>query len=244
MTHSKSTPIWLAVDRLKYVQFPWRFLTLVILSFSFVVGVIPGVFAKWKRRHKIIARLAATIPQMFIVSVLLLSLILFNWDYFLPENGRMGPLTDEEKFSGVAWELQQTAGIYDYLPVYAETAPKESRMYLAEVMDGEGRVYDEESGTDWARFGVDIESEEALVRIGVLKFPGWIVYVDGGETEIFLKNDEKWGRMSIRLPEGSYRVEARLHDTPVRLASNTISLISWLGLIGYLVWRKSTNDKE
>lgn len=36
MIHNKSTPIWLHIQAMRFVQFPWRFLTLVILSFSYL----------------------------------------------------------------------------------------------------------------------------------------------------------------------------------------------------------------
>ena len=44
----------------------------------------------------------------------------------------MGNLTDQEKFSGEAWQLQLTAGIYDYLPQTAKMAPKAEAKVIAD----------------------------------------------------------------------------------------------------------------
>ena len=98
MTHSKATPIYQALPFLALVQFSWRFLTLVIFAFSFLVGAIV-LFV----RKSLIS---------YVAVFLSLAIIIAGWSYFLPQGGRMGKLSDEEKFSGAAWDLQQTAGIY------------------------------------------------------------------------------------------------------------------------------------
>ncbi|MEJ2441715.1 MAG: hypothetical protein P8Y06_02235 [Patescibacteria group bacterium] len=222
MAHPRSTPIWLLFSQLRLVQFPWRFLTLIIFSFSFIIGALPKLAEKFRIKGKIVVVLLAAL------------LLLLNWNYFRPEHGRMGKLTDEEKFSGAAWELQQTAGIYDYLPIGAKEAPKGPRKVLAEVMGGEGQISKGESGTYWAKFNVDIESENSLVRIDIFKFPNWKVTVDGQEVDTFIPEDEKWGRMYIDVPEGEHEVYAQLYNTWPRTLGNIISLISLGGLLVFI----------
>src|SRR6185369_8844955 len=50
MIHPKSDPIWKLIDQLKYLQFPWRFLGLVIFFISVSVGslvkTLPQKFSK------------------------------------------------------------------------------------------------------------------------------------------------------------------------------------------------------
>lgn len=220
MAHSRSTFIWRLIPPLGYLQFSWRFLTLIIFSFSLLAGSVSLMFKNKRIRN-------------WIVGGLTVGVMLFNWNYFLPENGRMGNLTDEEKFSDAAWDLQQTAGIYDYLPVYAETAPKEPRMQLAEILEGEALVSEEKEGTDWAEFKIKVESEEATIRLGIFKFPGWRIFVDDMEVENFVPDDEKWGRMWVKVGQGEHRVTANFSNTPVRSLANLISLVSWIGLLTY-----------
>lgn len=215
MAHSRSTFIWNSIAPLKFVQFPWRFLTLVILSFSLVAGYL------------------AKLSKLSIALVVIL--ILFNWNYFLPEHGKLGALTDKEKFSGAAWELQQTAGIYDYLPNDAKEAPKEPRKTLADIVGGVGEVIEEKSGTNWASFGVNLASE-GVVRINIFKFAGWKVFVDGGLVRSSIDNDN-WGRMHINVPQGEHKITARMYDTWPRTIGNIISLGSWLFLAIYFLGR-------
>lgn len=226
MTHSKSTFIWTHISPLAFVQFPWRFLTIVILCFSFAAGaivvLIPSKVVYWTG------------------GVLVAALIALNWNYFTVQGGHLGALTDEEKFSGVAWDLQQTAGIYDYLPKYAVTAPKEPQAGegLAQVMNGSVKVTRAYQITNYASFNANVASDSSEVRIGILKFDGWKAYIDGRETQISIPDEEKWGRIWINLPKGEHKVELRFTKTPARAAADAISFISWIALPALIIWRK------
>lgn len=223
MTHTRSVRLWQAFAPLQFVQFPWRFITLSILSFS----IAAGGFIKLLQMNKVGA-------SKFLAVVLIVAVILLGKDYFKPE--AIGPLTDEKKFSGAAWELQQTAGIYDYLPKGAKTAPKEPQKSVADILEGDGEIRDAEQGTNWARFKV-AAGEDVRVRINIFEFPEWKVFVNGQETATEVGDDE-WGRMHITVPGGEHEVFAKLYNTPVRKAGNAISLASWIALITSPFWRR------
>ncbi len=224
MTHSRSTPIWQLFKTLNYVQFPWRFLTIVIFCFSFLAGSVPLLLPK---------KLG-----IYLGIILSAGLIIWNWNYFLPEHGHLGPLTDTQKFTGVAWELQQTAGIYDYLPIAAEIAPRGPQKSLAEVIDGKGDIISPKESTNWATFNANITSNYALVRINIFQFPNWRVFIDGTEAQIKMGKDEKIGRIYVNVPNGMHQVYARLYDTWSRTLGNIISLVTWVVLIALLILRK------
>lgn len=231
MNHVKSTPIYQSLPFLALVQFPWRFLTLVTFAFSFLAGAAFILFDKFfPKRSSLYA------------AILLIGVIAFNWSYFLPENGKMGNLTDEEKFSGEAWQLQLTAGIYDYLPRTAKMAPKAEAKVVAEVVnpktgellrDTKVKIFDEQKGTDWIKFKV--EGDASTVRINTFEFPTWIVKLDGKEIKEYVPDNESWGRMWIDVPAGSHQIEARFVDSPIRKVSNYLSLFSWVVLIAFLL---------
>jgi len=225
MTHNKSTPIWLEFDHfLKFVQFPWRFLTLTILCFSFVVGAFPKLLNREKAKMAVFLLIGAVVG--------------FNFGYFQPEE--MGPITDQQKFTGVAWDMQQTAGIYDYLPGTAEFAPQARREVEAEFIEGKGILYFEKhpERTNWLAFNVDVKDGIAKLRLNVLDFPEWQVLVDGKEVDEFIEEAEEWGRIYIEVPQGEHFVYARLTNTPIRSLANGISLATWLGLLAYPLVRK------
>lgn len=231
LTHNKSIFIWQLVQPLEFVQFPWRFLTLVILSFSFVVG-----FA--------FVHLPKALRVLLAVIFIFLS-VSYSWNYFVPESGQLRPLTDEEKFQGIPWDRQQTAGIYDYLPVQADTAPTQARTNLVDYIDGSGSVMDVQEGTDWAKFVLQAD-EDSLVRINLYDYPEWEVLVNGNEVEEFVPEEESWGRMHIQVPSGTHQVSIELQNTPVRIVGNILSVLSWGALIAavYYLYKKPWDVKR
>mgnify|MGYP001563193482 CR=1 FL=1 len=226
MTHLKSVFIWQAIPPLAYVQFPWRFLTLVILGFSFIAGSLTNLLPK-------------KISYVAAVGLVALLLVL-NWNYFTVQNGKLGALTDTEKFSAAAWDLQQTAGIYDYLPKYAVTAPKEpqGKGGLTEVMRGQAKVTNPYQKSNFASFDVDVTDAESQIRVGIFKFDGWRAYVDGRETEIYVPEEEQWGRSWIKVTGGVHKITFKFANTPIRTIGNAISIASWLLLPALIIWRK------
>lgn len=225
MAHEKSTFIWKLIPPLAFVQFPWRFLTIVILCFSFIAG---SVVLFMKSLGKIGA---------IITSSLVILLVIINWNYFLPLGGKMGKLTDKEKFSGAAWDLQRTAGIFDYLPKAARENPKEGQKLLAEFMVGAGSIENPKEGTDWASFTVNSTTSASTVRIGIFQYPVWKTFVDGKEVKNYVPETEAWGRMYIDVAQGTHNITLKLYNTPLRSVANIISLITWLGLIGFAIRR-------
>jgi hypothetical protein len=217
MTHSKSTPLWQHFAPLAYVQFPWRWLTLVILGISFSAGYLSVLIPK------------TISPQLTVVIITIC--ILSALPFFEPETGKLGPLTDEQKFSGIAWDMQRTAGIMDYLPKTAIENPREGANTIASTVTGMGQFSDIHQGTDWADFTSTVSTPESLVRLNIFQFPDWKIFVNGQSVTPTIPSTEKWGRMYITLPRGTSHVEARLYDTPIRTLANSVSVLSWIALL-------------
>lgn len=65
MAHVRSTPIWLKIPPLKFVQFPWRFITLSILSFSIVAGSLVTFL---ENRKNTLAKLSALALVVMVIA--------------------------------------------------------------------------------------------------------------------------------------------------------------------------------
>ena len=222
MCHNKSAYIWRSIIYLKFVQFPWRFLSLNVFGFSLAAGGLYYLLnqIKFFKKEKM---------KVFFVIPFLLAVILVNWNYFKPV--RNGEMTDEEKFSGEAWRIQQQAGIRDYLPINADKDPDMQRKNLSEITNGKGIIKDEKWGTNWASFDVDLESDENTIRVNIFDYPDWKVFVDGQEVSLYIDENDNWGRISFDLSKGSHAVILRLYNTTLRKISNFISLSSIVILI-------------
>lgn len=231
MAHLRSTPIWLFFEKLEIVQFPWRFLTLVIVSFSFLAGFGVYIVESWNKW-------AGRVLTMGLI----LAVMWFNKDYFRPE--WMGPLTDKEKFSNAAWELLQTAGIYDYLPKDAKIAPQGPREEAADIVDGQAVISEVKEGTNWFKANIKAETDNTKIRVSIFNFAGWKAFIDGKSVKIELDKKDELGRMHVVVPKGEHRLELKLFNTPPRTIGNTISLISWSALLVSLLYIRKTKVYE
>jgi hypothetical protein len=218
LAHQRSTPIWQALPVLAFAQFPWRF---VGLASFFATALAGSVFVLIKNEGK-----AAILAGLLIIAV-----VSFNFSFFRPE--KILKITDEEKlFSAKGWHKLQTDAIFDYLPIYAQYPPAEEAPKLPQVISSQAEIKNFQKGTNWQKFEAEVESE-SIIMLPTYDFPGWQVLVNGKPVEI--NHENELGLITFHLRAGSHRIEAKLKDTPVRAISNFISLISWVGIAGFVI---------
>lgn len=229
LAHQRSTPIWQALPILTSMQFPWRFVGLA----SFFAVILSGsIFILIKNSKK----------AFILCLIMIFAVIAFNLSFFHPE--KILRMTDEEKlFSAKGWHKLQTDAIFDYLPIYAEKPPGKPAPKEPWFVRGEGgEIKNFRKGTNWQKFEAEVISE-SIIMLPVYDFPDWQVLVNGEPIEISHENE--LGLITFRLGTGSYQIEARLKNTPVRQTANLISLISWLGMIGFVIkYRHGGADKS
>lgn len=209
MINPRSEFIWRSVDSLKYLQFPWRFLLLVIFFTSFISGSFSLTYLKEKR---------------YIWVTLLVLIVSLNFFYFKPE--KFIQTSDKALLSGANWDKQIKRSIFDYLPIYAKEPPAELATQRYQILTGETKVVDFKEGTNWFSFKTDTKTH-TIIRLSQYYFPDWKIFVDGKQINVEYKNNSL-GLMTIILGEGKHKVDARLYDTPIRAVSNTITLAATL----------------
>lgn len=80
-----------------------------------------------------------------------------------------------------------------------------------------------------------VTTQSARVTINTTYFPGWHVFVDSKEVPVAYKNT--YGVMTFTVPSGNHLISARFTETPVRLAADIASLVSFVLLIAWVVYR-------
>ncbi len=212
MTHNKSAPVWELIKILAFVQFPWRFLSIVIFSSSLLGAFFVYV---WEGKKTIV-----------ISTVIVVLTVILNWQYFKPEHFYFN-LTDTNILSGQNFTDQQKGALLDYLPKTA-LEPRELAPQNPYVVSGEAEVrYFEKRSSSW-NFKSVVETESKL-EVPVFDFPGWKVFVNN--KEIPHTNDNVLGRIEIALPPGEFSVRGKFSNTPIRTLANTISIFSFSVLI-------------
>ena len=224
LMHEKSSFIWSAITPLKWLQFPWRFLSLTGFIFSFLSAYAVMNFGKAKN----------------VVGILAISLVLIlHAGFFSPQ--KWLNISDKEKLSGALWEKELTASIFDYLPIYAELPPKFKAPELPEVVDGKAEFSDYYKGSNYQTGKLKVE-KDATIRLPVFDFPGMTVLLNGRKVNHVnnncVKEDFCMGLISFNASKGEYDFRVELNNTPVRTAGNLISVLS-LFAVAIILFKKN-----
>jgi hypothetical protein len=233
MGHLRSNPIWAWIKPLEFLQFPWRWLSLVIFGVSFLSGSL--VFLKYQisniKYQKYVELLIFT---FLIIGVILYNHKYFTWDIYYPQ------MTDEEKFSGENWKRQLTSSIFDYLPISAPLPPVGPPAGDLVIVAGAGEYVTLEKAADSQIYELALK-EESVVRLNTFYFPNWRYWLSNGESVELTdyKLHEELGVPEFKIPAGEYTLSTKLEDTLVRKIGNWVSMIGWGAfLIFVLKWSR------
>lgn len=237
LMHQRSTFLWEIFTPLSWLQFPWRFLAISIFLLSILSGI--AVYLVDRLDFKLRGQNLAVIFGI----ILIVGSILLYGNFFKPY--RWFDISDQDKFTGESWEKQLTISIFDYLPIYAKLPPNKKAPQYPEILEGEAEFTQYSKGSNF-QTGQVIVNDEALIRLPLFDFPGMKVKVDGLEVTHWNDNcrgqEFCLGLITFKIPEGDHKIDGRLTRTPVRIAGDTISLISLAFLI-WLLFKGYKNEK-
>lgn len=106
LTHNKSTFIWEHTLFMAYIQFPWRFLGMVIFCFSLASGYLADIFGKWK----------IILTILICIMAIWLNAPFFKEDIWYT-------VSDSYYTTGTEWIRQRTASIGDFWPNLGHKIP-------------------------------------------------------------------------------------------------------------------------
>lgn len=215
MVHPRSDFIWKMIDPLKYLQFPWRLLLIIIFFISFIAGAFLHILQNKKYAN-----------IMWLLLTLLV--VILNFSYFKPE--KYIQIKEGELLSGPYWQKQIMRSIFDYLPIYAKEPPADPAPVRYQILTGKAQVDGFEEGTNWFNFKLKTEGY-TIIRLSQYYFPNWIVLVNGQQAHLYYKNNAL-GLMTLILDKGDFEINARLYDTPVRTLGNAFSVLGILLALG------------
>ena len=212
LTHNKSTFIWEQVGQMAYIQFPWRFLSIAIFSFSLASGALI-VFLKTKK--------------YLITGVVIIITIVLNISFFKEDIWYY--VEDKDMIIGARWEEQTRASIGDYWPKFGASLPS----FAAPLNPEGGELVSKLSNK--AVYKVDTEKEE--VEFPINYFPGWIASVGAKVQETY---PSTYGLITIKVSQGDRQVILKFKNTPIRIMGNFLSLVSLLtfGYYMYYAYKK------
>ena len=220
-----TAPIWEHVPKLRYVQFPWRWLLLLDVPFAFCVN---AAMARLRGAGKHFAS-AGALGALAITGFLLTR---GNWwdvgagaDYwqthFTIGQGYFG--TDEYGPLG--------SDHYDL----DEHAPMvRLRSDRGSPSESKARVQIQQWRPTRKQFVVQ-SPEPVTAALRLMTYPAWAVDVNGKRVRA---SAEQSGQMMVSLPAGTSRVQIAFTTTPDRLWGDIISAIAALSIAGAVLFRR------
>ncbi len=212
MSHNRSAFIWEIIGPLQYAQFPWRFLSLSIFSSSLLAGFCLSFLKGYFKN--------------LLMWIFVIITVLLNWNYFIPRDFYPW-INDRNKLEDPLWEIQQKAGILDYLPKTA-FEPAGRAPNHPELLTGKAEFLNYTVQSNNFSFKAKVY-EKSYFQVPVFDFPNWTVYVNGKKAEH--DNKSNLGRIGLEVQPGTYEVAGFFKDTLVRTIGNSLTILSWILLL-------------
>lgn len=190
-----------------FVQFPFRFLSLLIPSVAFLVACSVSVFNKKNR--------------IILTTVLIIIAIVSAFPFLSPE------IKSNKEDSFYSTNEATTTVKDEYMPIWVKDKPIKRFDNKVEFINGgevSNLIYDSKK----IYFETSDQSSK-IVKVNTIYYPGWIAKVNNSETNIMFDNPQ--GVMEIRLPKGNNRVELFFTETPLRMLSDLMSAFAFVLLI-------------
>lgn len=218
MTHNKSLAVWEVVFPLKFIQFPWRWLSSVSIFFA----ICSAGFIWLLPNQKIKTLLAGIIILVSSIS----ALIYFKPESFL-ENSDQYYFVDAKRIQN---ELSPI--LPDYLPKSFSSeidTPNELLTWLDDPDSGNVNIIQNKVNTK----AVAIESSSsAKLTFAVADFPGWKAFISReNKSERVEHQTSDQGLIKLDVPPGPNLVTLEFVSTPVRKFADYISGLSLFGLV-------------
>jgi len=115
----------------------------------------------------------------------------------------------------------------ELMPLWVKSFPTQRAKNKVELRGPgniQGLIYDSKQ----IMFFVDSQTPTRIL-INTIYYPGWKIYIDKVSTKILYDND--LGVMEVALPAGHHLIVGNFTETPLRLTSDIISLLSLLTVL-------------
>jgi hypothetical protein len=209
LTHNRSTFIWQAIPFLAYFQFPWRFLGLTILCFSFISGSLT--------------------KNKYFVFLIIITTIVLNFNYF-HEDIWLKNASDQDYLSDAKIYQQSGAGLKDYWPKYSQEYPTTMASSLPIATSGNIEIIKQTRKSNSLSGKLIVISDFASINFPITYFPNWTLFIDGIPSKYNI--NPKYGEINLVLSQGDHTYLLNFYNTPIRTISNCLTIF---GICLYII---------
>lgn len=195
--------IWQWTLLVRVIQFPYRLLSLMIFINAWLIAYV-----------------VAHGRKIFTVLLACIVVAVGAWTVFTSHQSVV-PVTHPE---GYYTTNEGTTTVADeYMPIWAQVKPTEHVSRRFEFYSGHGSV-NEVKVTSQMIDAVVHTSEDSVLQINTLYYPGWGATLDDQKVTIEYRNP--MGVMRIAVPAGDHHLIVSFRETISRFTADTVSLIS------------------
>ena len=229
MTLSFSQPLWEGLPYLPLLQFPWRFLSVVI----FAASVLSGLLFMYVKGEKY---------KMLIFALLMIGAPLLSYSYLRPAAYLPASYFAQDSkdfYKGVSIGQQQGQAISGYFPAAMQVLPQPGTVPpsgIAVVSPKPGaKITGGVIKSTFTYKEIQINTDSPVtIELYIHYFPGWQFYINGELANPDHSNIYDF--VFLQIPKGDNVVIAQFINTPLITLSNIISLLGILFLIVFLVF--------
>lgn len=222
-----SRPLWESIPFMDFFQYPWRFLLMVSFFSAFLSGGCVWYISQINKKNR------KVLSYVFVLLVLLSGYILyaklFTPQYIVFKSSDEYTNTETLRFA--------TSRISDeYLAMQFRKPNNPNEVASEAFVTEEGDVVYLSTSIKTQEKIAEIEaSVESKVRVAIVYFPAWKLYVDGKKHSY----EETNNGLLVQVPSGRHTLRFVFEQTPIETFSNAISFVGLLLLVvGILYSRK------
>ena len=228
-----SAPLWTHLPELHFIQFPWRWLGPLDLACALLTA------ACMSRGRKGWAKMLIPVIVLGAIGTAAASMVHTAWWDSCDAPFIAGEISSAHGYEGTDEYAPLGSDHSDLLPNDPAYGPAEQIAEKANdsstiVRSAGVQVKIERWSAERKAFTVETAHQTELA-LHVLDYPAWAATVDGEATQIESAADT--AQIILSLPAGSHHVELRFKRTWDRVAGDTISFCSAIGLLGFAFMR-------
>ncbi|RJQ27586.1 hypothetical protein C4577_00960 [Candidatus Parcubacteria bacterium] len=224
MASDISQHVWDPVSPiLRYIQFPWRFLTLATFF-----GVISCTL--------LLSKISPLPLKLLIGLLLIIPLFTIQYTYLRPkEYNYISKYTADDPCGTAGWSNE-------YIPVWAkECRPKGDKLKPVNIIDGELKIKNLEV-KNHARLYTFTTSGEGTILFDKYYFPGWETKINGELVSSLPSTPH--GLIALEIPPGEHTISLVFTNTSIRTISNIISLLAFVSSMGLFIKLVKKNIRQ
>jgi hypothetical protein len=220
--------LWETLPLMKYIQFPWRFLTVLSLFISLIAG---GLFVYFAAAPQLNQKMF----QIVLVIVIAVSGLQYCRvkGYYIMDENRLNPVFVRKDGGTVSacntTEMSRVEDFGEYLPKWVKSLPDKGRAGRVSVMRGKADIADRQEGIQSYAFTLDVE-EPCEVVVGSFYYPRWTGRLDGEPLRLFTDDE---GLIHFEAPRGTHRIHIFFGGSEAGAWGNGVSSLSLITLLAY-----------